>query len=341
MCAYYAVGDAREGDVQAPVIEGGNPFEVEGEWLKCALHTHSTNSDGTLSPQHLVTAYDEVGFDVVAITDHWRLTEVPGTDRVLTIPSAELGWDVANQRYPRQSAEFLVYGIDHLPDDPGGDRDNWYVNADENYEVRTFPDLTAGVRWADTMGAVVYVAHPYWTQLAVDDLLAQDGFVGIEVFNGSSELECGRGDSSVWWDELLGRGRRTFGIGTDDQHYPLFELATGWTMVRAAERSQTAVLEALRRGDAYFSHGPVIEHLAVEDDGITVECSPARTVLLQSEEELGVSISVGHGGRQQGEVLTTDGQGQITAVRFEPSACRYRRVTVVDHAGRRAWSNPI
>lgn len=341
MCAYYAVGDPRDDDVEAPAVEGRNPFEAEGEWLRCALHTHSTNSDGTLSPRHLVTAYEEAGFDVVAITDHWRLTDVPSTDRVLTIPSAELGWDIAKPRYPRQSAEFLVYGIDHVPDDPGGDRDNWYANREENYEVRTFPDLSAGVQWADTMGAVVYVAHPYWTQLAVEDLVTQDGFVGIEVFNGSSELECGRGDSSVWWDELLGRGRRTFGIGTDDQHYPLFELATGWTMVRAAERSQSAVLAALRQGDAYFSHGPTIEHLSVDAEGVTVECSPARSVLLQSEEELGISVSVGHGGRRQGEVLATDGHGLITAARFEAPPTRYRRATVVDPDGRRAWSNPI
>jgi predicted metal-dependent phosphoesterase TrpH len=341
MCAYVDVGEPRPDDVIPEPVEGSNPFTAPGEWLKCALHTHSTNSDGTLGPQHLVDAYEDVGFDVVAITDHWRLTEVPSSDRVMTIPSAELGWDVSRQRYPRQSAEFLVYGIDHIPDDPGGDRDNWYSNPAENYEVRTFPDLGAAARWADTMAAVVYVAHPYWTQLSVDDLLAHDAFAGLEVFNGSSELECGRGDSSVWWDELLGSGRRTFGIATDDQHYPLFELATGWTMVRAAERTQEAVLEALRTGSTYFSHGPEIHHIDVGDDGVTVECSPARSVVLQSEEELGVAVGVGLTGRRQGKVLSTDSRGLLTSVRFDPVTTRYRRVTVVDAEGRRAWSNPL
>ena len=343
MCAYVNVGEARPGDEYPAAIEGVNPFVSSGEWLRCALHTHSTNSDGTLAPAHLVEAYGDAGFDVVAITDHWRLTEVPSTDRVLTIPAAELGWDVQRPRYPRQSAEFLVYGIDHVPEDPGGDQENWYVNDAEHYEVRTFENLTAGTAWADTMGAVVYVAHPYWTQLAIDDLAAQDRFVGLEVFNGSSELECGRGDSSVWWDELLGAGRRTFGIATDDQHYPLFELGTAWTMVRAAERSQRAVLDALRAGLAYFSQGPEIRSIERSSDGVVVECSPARSVLLQSEEELGIAVSIGHGGRRQGTVIATDGQGLITSVRFELPAptVRYARVTVVDAQGRRAWSNPI
>lgn len=325
-------------------IEGVNPFAQRGEWLRCALHTHSTVSDGTLSPEYLVMAYEEQGFDVVAITDHWRLAQVQATDRVLTIPAAELGWDIEHPHYPRQSAEFLVYGIDHIPDDPGGDRANWYTNEEENYEVRTFPDLTSGVGWAETMGAVVYVAHPYWSQLPLDDLLAQEGFAGIEVFNGSCHEETGRGDSSVWWDALLARGRRSFGIGTDDQHYPLFELGTGWTMVRAAERSQEAVLAALRNGMSYFSHGPEIRHIELADGAVEVECSAARSVLLQGEEELGLAITVGRGGRRQGTITSTDSSGLITSVRFDRSSyapTRYRRVTVVDAEGRRAWSNPL
>ena len=80
-----------------------NPFRAPGEWLKAALHTHSTESDGTLPPARLVTTYEEAGFDVVAITDHWRLTEVPSTDRVLTVRGAELGWDLARPNYATQS----------------------------------------------------------------------------------------------------------------------------------------------------------------------------------------------------------------------------------------------
>ncbi|HEX5018853.1 MAG TPA: PHP domain-containing protein [Actinomycetes bacterium] len=343
MSAYVNVGDARPGDVVPESISGVNPFDRPGEWLKCALHTHSTNSDGTLSPQDLVRTYDEAGFDVVAITDHWRLTEVDGTDRTLTLPAAELGWDVKHPRYPRQSAEFLAYGIDHIPDDPGGDRDNWYVNDAEHYEVRTFPDLTQGAEWAASMGAVVYVAHPYWTHIAMEDLTAQEGFAGLEVFNGSSHIECGRGDASVWWDELLGRGRRTFGIATDDQHNPLFELGTAWTMVKATERSREAVLDALRSGFAYLSHGPEIHHIDITDDAIEVHCSPATSVLLQSEEELGIAVTIGRGGKRQGEVLSTDNNGQITSVRFDRgrSPSRYARITIMDAQGRRAWSNPI
>lgn len=324
-------------------VDGVNPFAAPGEWLKCALHTHTTVSDGTLSPDHLVKVYQEAGFDVVAVTDHWRLTQVPSTEQLVTVPAAELGWDMRRPKFPRQSAEFLVYGIDHLPEDPGGNRDNWYTNPEENWEVRTFPDLTAGVRWAQTQGAVVYVAHPYWNQLDPADLEAQEGFAGIEVFNGSAEIETGRGDSSPWWDSLLGQGRRVFGIATDDQHYPLFELGTGWTMVRAAERTPEAVVAALRDGMAYLSHGPTIHEIALDGPAVEVACSPARAVVLHMEEELGVSVVAGRGGRRMGRALATDGDGLITRARLEPGldAPRYRRVSVVGVDGRRAWSNPL
>ena len=323
--------------------ERTNPFHTDGVWLKCALHTHSTVSDGTLTPRYLAQSYDEAGFDVLAITDHWRLTQVPSTGRLLTIPGAELGFDLAHPNYPRQSGEFLVYGLDHVPDDPGGNRDNWMFNEHENWEVRTFASLTTASQWAAPMGAVVYVAHPYWNGLSVDDLLGTEGYVGLEVFNSSAEEETGRGDSSTWWDVLLGRGRTVFGIGTDDQHYPLFELGSGWTMVHAADRSEESVLEALRTGQSYFSHGPAIHAVTPVDGGVEVACSPARSVVLHREHELGSSVSVGRGGRRMGRILESSPDGLITRALIDDDSESplYQRISVVDASGRRAWSNPL
>jgi len=320
-----------------------NPFHTDGVWLKCALHTHSTVSDGTLTPRYLAQSYAEAGFDVVSITDHWRLTEVASSDLLLTIPGAELGFDLAHPHYPGQSGEFLVYGLDHLPEDPGGNKDNWQFNDDENWEARTFPSLTVASQWAAAMNAVVYVAHPYWNGLSIDELLSTEGYVGLEVFNASAEVETGRGDSSTWWDVLLGSGRTMFGIGTDDQHYPLFELGGGWTMVHAAERSEEAVIDALRTGQSYFSHGPSILDITPVVGGVEVACSPARSVILHREQEYGVSVSVGANGRRMGRIIESSPDGLITRVFLADDAVTplYQRLSVVDAQGRRAWSNPF
>src|SRR3954454_22688619 len=67
-----------------------SPFEAPGIWLRCALHAHTTNSDGELGPDMLVRHYEWAGFDVLAITDHWVRTAEPSTRRLLVIPSTEL-----------------------------------------------------------------------------------------------------------------------------------------------------------------------------------------------------------------------------------------------------------
>ena len=38
--------------------------------LKGCLHTHTTCSDGKLSPQAVADAYESRGYDFVAFTDH-------------------------------------------------------------------------------------------------------------------------------------------------------------------------------------------------------------------------------------------------------------------------------
>ena len=50
------------------------PFDDDGIWLRCALHAHTTNSDGEMAPDMLVRHYEWAGYDVLAITDHWVRT---------------------------------------------------------------------------------------------------------------------------------------------------------------------------------------------------------------------------------------------------------------------------
>ncbi len=54
------------------ILAETNVFERAGDWLRCALHAHSTVSDGDLPPQGSGPPVRDRGFDVLAITDHWR-----------------------------------------------------------------------------------------------------------------------------------------------------------------------------------------------------------------------------------------------------------------------------
>jgi predicted metal-dependent phosphoesterase TrpH len=317
-----------------------SPFEIDGVWLKCALHTHSTESDGDLPPRALAAAYDDAGFDVLAITDHWRLTEIPSTGSLLTIPAAELTYDLGP---PGRAADVLVYGLGGIPDDPGGDRRNWLVNEEEHWEQRTFPDLTSAGRFAEEAGGVAYVAHPYWTGMDAASLIGASHVRGVEVFNASGELECGRGDSSMVWDAALEAGVPLFGIATDDTHVAALDIGRGWTWVKAAERSGGAVVEALRAGHLYASAGPLLHSVQRDGRAVEVRCSPCRALVLQMESEKGCSVVAGDRGRRDGRVLATDEEGRIThAVLESPWAePQYVRLKAVDAQGAAAWTSPL
>ena len=113
-----------------------NVFERAGEWLRCALHTHSTVSDGDLPPRAVARQYATAGFDVLALTDHWRLATVDDVPEIMMVPAAELTVDLGPVGW---TADLLVYGIHDIPEDPGGDRRNWMINVEEHWEQRTFP----------------------------------------------------------------------------------------------------------------------------------------------------------------------------------------------------------
>jgi histidinol phosphatase-like PHP family hydrolase len=89
-----------------------DPFDADGLWLRCALHAHTTNSDGELPPDKLVRHYDWAGYDVLAITDHWHVTRFEH-EGVLVPPSAELSGRIEGEL---EEPDVLAYGIDELPE---------------------------------------------------------------------------------------------------------------------------------------------------------------------------------------------------------------------------------
>ncbi len=316
----------------------GNPFAADGEWLKAALHTHTKRSDGDLEPVAHVRHHEWMGFDVCAITDHWTLTDEPSTPRCLVITGAELAVDPLG---PDRFTEILAIGIDDIPEDPGGDRQHW--GPIDAYYFKTFPDLTAAGRHIAAQGGVSFVAHPYWSGLPLETLTAAEDVDGIELFNSSAERENGRGDSSYVWDQALEAGKRFWGFATDDCHYPGFDIGGAWTMVRAAERTQESVIEALRRGHTYASAGPTIVDVELDGDELEIACSPARSIVLMSRHETGWGVRAdGRNRMEDARILARDDRGFVTRARFSPPAdLPYRRFVVEDATGAKAWTNAI
>jgi predicted metal-dependent phosphoesterase TrpH len=306
------------------MVENGGvgPFGKDGEWLRCALHAHTTRSDGELAPDSLAAHYARAGYDVLAITDHWRRTEAP-SDGLLVIASAELNCVLPDEG----DGHVLAFGIDAEPADLGGE----------------YADLPRTADWIEQHGGVAYFAHPYWSGVAAGGLDLPANVAGIEVYNAGCELEIGRGLSGVHWDELLEAGARCYAIASDDSHHPGFDSDLAWTWVLAEERSRDAVLAALRDGSFYGSTGPLVRELEVDSNAVEVSCSPCRSITLLAGRTAGAAA---HGGRlpycNHSRVVDRADDGELIRARLEiPAGARYWRVELVDQQGRKAWTNPV
>lgn len=296
-------------------------FGGSGEWLRCALHAHTTRSDGELAPELLAAHYARAGYDVLAITDHWRLTDAESSE-LLVIASSELNCILPEGR----DGHVLAYGIEEDPAPLGAE----------------YADLARTADWIEEHGGVAYLAHPHWSGATPGRLELPQNVYGIEVFNAGCELEIGRGLASVHWDELLEAGTRCFAIATDDSHHPGFDSDLAWTWMRVESRTRDAVLAALREGTYYSSTGPSVRGVELDGDAVEVRCSPCRSVTLVGGRTQGAAA---HAGRlpycHRARVLERADDGRITRARLElPLASDYVRLELADGAGGRAWTNP-
>jgi hypothetical protein len=302
-----------------------NVFEADGTWFRCALHAHTTASDGELTPDLLVRHYEWAGYDVLAITDHWARTSEASTGRLLVIPSAELNAEAPTQA---DDAHVLALGLEPEPVLPEG----------------SFAPLAEVVGWIAENGGVPYIAHTYWSGLRSEQWWDCPGLVGLEVWNSGCELELGRGDASLHWDEALERGVRLHGLATDDSHHPGFDSGFAATHVRAAEKTREAILDALRAGVFYGSTGPTLHDVAVDDHEVVVRCSPAEAVTLYCGRWRGARANAGRlGYPNHARILDRDDRGLITAVALERpwDGGRYGRVEVKAPDGTKAWTNAL
>src|ERR1700757_4214184 len=116
----------------------------EGEWLRCQFHAHTDNSDGTHTAADLCRHYAEAGFDVLAITDHWYVTD-HRLDGLVVMPSSELS---CHAECPSGEPGARAIGVPELP----GERS-------------PFASLEALASWITDHGGAPFVCHPYWSGL--------------------------------------------------------------------------------------------------------------------------------------------------------------------------------
>lgn len=332
-----------------------NPFELRGVWLKGNLHTHSTNSDGALTPEQVADLYASNGYGLLSITDHEKLTKLEH-ERLVLIPGIETS---AGETRVGYSYHLVVLGVE-----------------DGESIQRLRRSVGELMDFVYENGGLVFVAHPYWSSLTIEDLVGLDKYTGIEVYNTGCDVECAKGFSTVHWDGVLARGRLVYGLAVDDAHRyvsPPVDALGGWVWVKVENPSTEDVLDSLRRGLFYASMSPTVEGFSYGDGFVEASFTPVSRVDLVSDNGWGLSLSLEvyeavkgmlKAGEPEGfteaELNVEDGVenlyvhmgGLEASVRksvdgftgFSIRNCRFKRffrVELTDGRGRRAWLNPV
>ena len=306
------------------MMQRPSAFVTTGRFWRGNLHTHSTRSDGVLSPEEVCRRYRAEGYDFLALTDHFVgaydypiVDSVPfRTNSFTTILGAELH---SGAQENGELWHILAVGLP--PDFARSHTPDWMPVPGQE----TGPELAAR---AVAAGAFVAVAHPQWSGLTVADAASITSAHAVEIYNHGCFAGCDRADGFAIADQLLEAGQRLSVIATDDAHFNEPDHFGGWVMVKAAENTPEALLAALKAGDFYSSQGPELRDVRVFADRVEVDCSAVVSVIVQG---FGCRARAVHG-----HSMTT---GTVSLERFKGSP--YLRVTVIDAAGKRAWSNPV
>lgn len=299
-------------------------FSAPGRFYRGNLHTHSTLSDGIFSPAEVCRRYQAEGYDFIALTDHMiGLYDYPIADTVsfrtetfTTILGAELH---SGTMQNGELWHILAVGLpaDFEPADAPG-----FVPVAGQ---ETGPELA---RRAVDAGAFVAIAHPQWSGMTLEDARSLTAAHAVEIYNHGCAMGCDRADGFQYADLMLSEGRDLTMIATDDAHFSEPDHFGGWVMVRSETLDPEALLSALKAGNFYSSQGPEMHVVEIIDDTVIVESSSVVSVIVQ-----------GHGSASQASHGTSMTRTEIPLTRCKPSS--WLRVTLIDAAGKRAWTNPI
>lgn len=328
------------------------PVPVQANWYKGQTHVHTLNSDGNATPAEAARWYREHGYQFVFITDHEYISDVEplnallgAEERFLVLPGQEITqWsEDPNRRGPHVNALFvknIIWPVGQRRCTGGG------CGAVADKSISTAETYRRNIAAILTQGAVAQVNHPNgWWTTRPEDLFAIPDNSLLEIWNASGANNLGGTDNEGhespsgegFWDILLTRGQKIWGVGSDDAHDYRPEGATepgapgrAWIMVRADQLTAEAVKTALKQGDFYASTGIGLADIVAADGVLTL-----KVELPKGQARRYLTRFIGKGG-----VMLASVAGVEPSYRFRGDE-GYVRAVVTDSDGLQAWSQPV
>ncbi len=323
----------------------------EGTFYKANLHSHSTISDGKLTPEQSKEHYKSLGYSVLAFTDHDLMVchNDLTDDNFVALNGFEVEYwekDRPAKSWPfRHECHINFIALDQETElQPFWHRSKYIIGNNHLRHLGKFdenePDFE---RWYDEYcisrmmregrekGFFVTYNHPGWSREDYPFYSKYHGMNALEIMNGA--INSGYEDYAVRvYDDMLRGGEKILAIAGDDNHNridlssPYSDSGVCWTMIKAEKLTYKAITNALLNGNLYSSEGPEINELYYEDGKVTIKCSPAQ------------KITITHQSRKAG-IKLMDGEPLTEATFDVDFKDGYFRLTVTDLKGKQAFTN--
>ncbi|MGL4238568.1 CehA/McbA family metallohydrolase [Tabrizicola sp.] len=216
-------------------------------WYRGDLHAHSWHSDASWDIPDLVAWARANRLDFVTLTDH---NTVSGHDEVLSLGSDDL----------------LTMGGVELTTHHGhalslGHRD-WQEWRTGPVTGRTMPMIAEEVM---AKGNLFVIAHPMsegdpactGCRWEYPDMMPGPAGI-VEIWNGGPWSDYNE-EGLALYRRWLGQGHRLMATAGSDIHGPEgYDVANGFNNVAAEDRTEAAILAAVRAGRNYLSSGPTL-----------------------------------------------------------------------------------
>ena len=286
----------------------------ELNWYRANMHCHTTVSDGSCTPEEIKKAYKDMGYSIVAYTDHEiiRTHNELTDDSFLALTSSEYSindnkpcFDIPEGDYmdawkSKKVIHLGVYAKDpnqafHPATDEGAF--NYWKSQGKNMDgasvdgysrIYTLESINETVKRLNEAGFLVALNHPNWSMNDMDDYLNIEGLWSLEILNYATERISGAEYCPYIYDHMVRNGKNPnlFCNMGDDNHTRggSFDHSFGGsTIIGAKELEYGQIMEALEIGNFYCASGknpPKLDSLYVEDNMIKIDCSPATDIFV-------------------------------------------------------------
>lgn len=236
------------------------------------FHTHTTLSDGHQPPEHVIDLYHELGYTVLALTDHD------------TLGPAATTWPWST--FGRDAAELGMLAIE-------GNEISKLHHTGSYFNSFGEPDLVSdeqALREIGERGGLAVFFHPgrykdKTIEWYADLYRRHDHLVGFEIYNQTDRYPIDR----ARWDELLTvlmPDRPVWGFSNDDMHVPENHLGFSWNVMLVTRLDEPAVRQAMETGRFYYVHDPdgpggaappTLDRVTLDPDSTTITLETTGT----------------------------------------------------------------